>query len=303
MAGMGRFDVIVMADWSAASSPTTGKDSIWVAVTEAATGEVQVRNHPTRHAARTALAELLDEAAGRRVLVGFDVPFGYPAGSVRGLLGPAAVPNARTMWRHLARSVHDDERNRNDRFEVAAAMNRASGAASGPFWGRPRGADVPGLSPTKDHGYPVRTHAGPLEEFRACERALLDAGKRPFSVWQLAYAGAVGGQAIVGIPTVHALCRDPRSSRRALVWPFDTGLVRDPTLGRPDAIVFAEIWPGAFDLDLSIHDVRDAAQVIGTVTHLAALDAQDRLGRLFAPTVREERVRDVVAEEAWILGA
>ncbi|MGH7055068.1 MAG: cobalamin biosynthesis protein, partial [Stellaceae bacterium] len=84
------FDTFAMVDWSAASAPKQGRDSIWVCW-HGPRGE-RFDNPPTRHAARTLLAELLAEALGRgeRVLIGFDFPFGYPAGLAArlGLAGP-----------------------------------------------------------------------------------------------------------------------------------------------------------------------------------------------------------------------
>lgn len=74
------FDAHVMVDWSAASVPRTGRDSIWVCW-HGADGE-SLENPSTRHAAKALLAGRLAAAAarGERVLVGFDFPFGYPTG-------------------------------------------------------------------------------------------------------------------------------------------------------------------------------------------------------------------------------
>ena len=76
---MAHFDRYVMVDWSAASVPTRGKDSIWLGL--AARGAATtVENIPTRSAAVQRLREAVREtlAAGERLLVGFDFPFGYP---------------------------------------------------------------------------------------------------------------------------------------------------------------------------------------------------------------------------------
>ena len=74
------FDTYVMVDWSAASVPRTGRDSIWICW-HAPDGEKLV-NPATRQNAKLILAEWLATAvsSGQRVLMGFDFPFGYPAG-------------------------------------------------------------------------------------------------------------------------------------------------------------------------------------------------------------------------------
>ena len=103
--------------------PRTGRDSIWICWIDAA-GERLV-NPATRHAAKTLLAEWLATAMSRnaRVLMGFDFPFGYPAGFAArlGLSGPPW----RAVWDEIARLVSDDEHNLNNRFDVAAALNEA----------------------------------------------------------------------------------------------------------------------------------------------------------------------------------
>jgi hypothetical protein len=90
---------------------------------------------------------------------------------------------------------------------------------------------------------------------------------------------------------------------RSVVWPFETGLTTDPTGGRADIIVHAEIWPSAIPVDLTRHAVKDAAQVIGLCEHLATLDAMDELAVQFAPELDAQTARMVVDEEGWIVGA
>jgi hypothetical protein len=121
-------------------------------------------------------------------------------------------------------------------------------------------------------------------------------------VWQLYGNGSVGSQALVGIPVVAALCADPALRARSQVWPFTTGLTDDPTGGRADAIVHAEIWPASITFDGSLHTVRDAAQVLGLARQLDALDGSGALGACFAPPMPEALERTVVEEEGWILG-
>ena len=78
--------------------------------------EAKTANHPTR---RTAEAWLLDQlvqavAAHERVLLGFDFPYGYPAGFARAL----DVTGWSGVWEYLDQQIHDDAKNRNNRFDV-----------------------------------------------------------------------------------------------------------------------------------------------------------------------------------------
>src|SRR5215469_11320498 len=79
------FDSYIIVDWSAARTPKTGRDSIWIC-RHSPDGETVV-NPSTRLKARLLLAEMLNEAMakGQRVVAGFDFPFGYPAGFARRL--------------------------------------------------------------------------------------------------------------------------------------------------------------------------------------------------------------------------
>ena len=300
----GLFDVFVMVDWSASSVPRCGRDSIWSATLDVVTGEVDVVNHRTRWAAGAALKDVLVGATERRVLVGLDVPFGYPVGFAACLPGPAA--NWRAMWSFLTAEVRDDERNRNNRFELAARLNElvaaGSGGTTGPFWGCPATQRSRSLDPRKAHRFPVPGPAGPIEEFRLAERRCFETGRRPLSVWQTAYAGSVGSQALLAIPVISRLVDDPDLAERSEVWPFTTGLTHDPTGGRDDVVVHAEIWPSAFELERDLHEVKDAAQVMTVCRRLAEADAAGRLGGWFAPDVDADDVERVVTEEGWILG-
>lgn len=294
------FDLVVIVDWSSASIPKRGRDSIWWAALEVATGRLHgPHNHPTRAEACAQLHGWLVRASGQRVLVGFDFPYGYPVGTA---MAWGVVPSWRGVWALLDELVHDDERNRNDRFAVAAELNARVGPGPGPFWGCPASQAAPRLSVRKAPGFPHRGERAVLAEYRVCELAMRNAGRQVFSEWQLYGAGSVGGQALVGIPWLRRLVVAPDLAPRSEVWPFTTGLVADPTGGRDDVIVHAEIWPGIIELDPSLHPVRDAAQVLGLCRHLAELDRAGLLGGLLAPAVPEEHATAVVTQEGWILG-
>ena len=294
------FDAFVMVDWSASATPKSGADSIWVASLDVKSGATTLVNHRTRALAERALRSRLIEFPARRVLVGFDFPLGYPLGFAR-LLG-AGHGDWATVWRYLAGSIVDDERNANNRFDVADHMNAWAGPTPGPFWGCPPTRSTPILRPRKDARFPVATVVGELREYRISERRLRDRGLRPFSTWQLYGNGSVGSQALVGIPVVARLRADRDLARRSQVWPFTTGCDSNPTAGLRNAIVHAEIWPGLVPLDRGRHPVKDAAQVIAVCEHLARLDRDGGLGGCFAPALTDAERVAVVREEGWILG-
>lgn len=307
---MGRlFDLVVVVDWSAAARPTTGADSIWFCTHDVRAGVTTMpENPPTRHEAFTALEALLVSRAAPRILVGFDFPFGYPRGFAHAAGLSGSSPAWSAVWQHLRITVRDRPDNTNNRFEVASALNASIGDGVGPFWGTGSASDVtPWLSRTKFPGFPHRLDPrrpdDALVEHRVAEQTMRSPGRRPFSVWQLTGAGSVGSQAITGIPIVGALRTQAQFAERAVVWPFETGLCIDPTLGRRDAIVFAEVWPSSIHVDRTRHPVKDAAQVISLAEHLAALDRSGHLGSQFAPALDPEEAAVVVAEEGWILGA
>lgn len=91
------FDAYLMVDWSARSEPARGADSIWWALIERRDGAAALlrRENPSlRAAAVEQLATMLAalSAEGRRSLVGFDFPFGYPAGFAAALGLDGAPP-------------------------------------------------------------------------------------------------------------------------------------------------------------------------------------------------------------------
>ena len=277
------FDDVVIVDWSASSSPKTGHDSIWIGHVDSES-ESAVNIATRGQALRTVADRLVELArAGRRVLVGFDFPYGFPRGTVErlGLEAGDDAPWLR-LWNELTRLISDGPTNANNRFEVAAELN-ARGAC---FWGKPTTspADVP---PTKQ---PFT-----LPEFRATENALRSAARHPKSVWQLSGAGSVGSQALLGIPIVRALRFDSRLVDISRVWPFETGFA----LPADVQVVHAEIWPGVVQPDATVHPVADARQVITLGRHFRSASKRE-LERSFAPPGGDD---GALAEEGWILGA
>jgi hypothetical protein len=169
----GLFDHYVIVDWSAASRPKTGRDSIWICH-RGAHGE-RCDNPPTRHLAKRHLADILAAATGRgeRVLLGFDFPFGYPEGFVA-RLGLAGTP-WRALWDEIALLLHDDEDNGNDRFEVGATLNQRVSGKRFPFWGCPPKKGGEFLGP-RHH----RAHTGdePMKERRLIDEWMVGAQPR-----------------------------------------------------------------------------------------------------------------------------
>lgn len=268
-----RFDTIVMVDWSGGNDRglKPKKDAIWVGVARGGEPEMPIylRN---RQVAETWLTDLFEaeRAAGRRVLAGFDFPFGYPEGVAAHVTG-RADPFA--LWHWLEARIEDAPKS-NNRWQVAGAMN-ALYPGTGPFWGNGTKTDVADL-PRKGR---ARDGHG-VSEWRQVERA----AKGTFSVWQLAGAGAVGSQVLVGLPVLARL----RRRFGATTWPFEA----------PNApLVLVEIWPSLLNDVVKAQcadtgEIRDAVQVRLLSKALSALP-EDQLAAMLA-------VRS--AEEGWILG-
>jgi len=122
------------------------------------------------------------------------------------------------------------------------------------------------------------------------------------AVWQLAYAGSVGGQTLTGIPRLEALRHHPWLAGQVRVWPFETGL--KPLAKASDwRILLAEIYPGLLT-SLPADEIKDCAQVKALARHFAALDGEGRLSKMFAgdPALSAEERRVAETEEGWILG-
>ena len=113
------FDRFVVVDWSAHSTPKRGRDSIWIAVVDG--GGLSVSNPSTRVAAQQCLVELIASDPSTRTMIGVDFSLGYPAGTAEAL-GLEGCP-WHSMGDLLSGSIIDDDRNVNNRFEVASALN------------------------------------------------------------------------------------------------------------------------------------------------------------------------------------
>jgi precorrin-8X/cobalt-precorrin-8 methylmutase len=284
------FDTFVIVDWSAANVPRLGRDSIWACRRDGA--DETLVNPPTRRAAQALIADWLAATLdkGRRVLLGFDFPFGYPAGFAA-RLGLSGTP-WRAVWDEIARLIEDDENNRNNRFDVASAFNHRVSGGGFPFWGCP-------AAPIRAHlqGKHHRRHASD----GLAERRLVDIyipSAQP--CWKLLGTGSVGGQALTGIPVARALRDDPRWRRHTEVWPFETGL-RPP---EASGVVMAEVYPSLWAVKPGADETKDAAQVRAVARFLAERDEAGELAALFAgdPALPPAQRRQIENEEAWTLG-
>ncbi len=303
---MSAFDAYLMVDWSGGSVPARGPDSIWIAEARRHRASVEIReplNAPTRALAAAHLAGAIDShiTAGRRVLVGFDFAFGYPSGFARalGLRGPA--PAWRRTWAELSGLVEDDHDNCNNRWHVAARLNRRLGRRPGPFWNCPAQAAGTALGATRPV-FPYRAGRRlSLDEYRAVDRQLRATGRFVQSVWKLYTTGSVGSQTLLGIPRVAALRFDARRADVSRVWPFEAS---SPGRRRP-FVLHVEIWPGLVVLERGLHPVKDAAQVLTMVRWLAAGDAAGELNTALDGPRRlaEQHGARCLDEEGWILGA
>lgn len=273
-------DLVAVVDWSASSAkPRTRPqaDAIWIGIASAS--GVETRYLPSRHIAEQAILALVDrcETDGQRLLLGFDFPMGYPQGFAARLTGQAHAP---AVWEWLAHAIEDGPDNRNNRFAVADEINRRLGPP-GPFWGRPASQPHPHLPPTKTVDYAALG----LAERRLVERLVPSA--QP--VWKLYTTGAVGSQALMGLPLIHRLSQRPGVA----VWPF----------AMQDApVTVAEIYPSllapAVRAASTSGTIKDEIQVRLLSRALHALGRAGALAPLLsAPPPEAQR------EEGWILGA
>jgi len=272
---MSKLDTVIMVDWSARSTPSPRrrtKDAIYLA--EVSPGLRCVSYCRTREAAERLLIARLDAALaeGRRVLAGFDFPFGYPRGFAEALTGKADVF---AVWDWLSAAVTDDARNANNRLEVAGWIN-ARFPQPGPFWSHPVGK-IP------DH-VPFRKPAH--ESFPFAERRRVETVARGASTcFQLYGNGAVASQALLGLPMLHRLrqCYGPALAVR----PFEA---------QDAPIVLAEVYPSILSAEIRRRqrpgEILDAAQVRVLAAGFARLEA----GCL------DRMLREGDAEEGWIAG-
>jgi len=292
---MSVFDAYLMVDWSAANTPNRGKDSIWLGLTVRGRQGLRLthlENPATRASATERIIQLAvnNRRQGRRILIGFDFPFGFPVGTANAL-GKRGLP-WRNIWQELEDRLVDHDDNSNNRFDVAEGLNAALTGEAFPFWGLSREEVRPFLvrRNRRPHG------VGDLAERRLCDIRI--PSTQP--VWKLAGAGSVGSQVITGIPRVWQIRRDPRIAFECHIWPFETGLRFDSRA----AIILAEVYPSLVPPRVIKGRPKDAGQVAAIGRRYAELDAAGALAPLFEgdPSLPSHVKQQIESEEAWILG-
>ncbi|APX12287.1 hypothetical protein [Tateyamaria omphalii] len=274
---MTSFDTILVADWSAGKRRPArpSKDAIWLGIARSGVADAPIYCR-SRQEAEAQITQIIEDevAAGRRLLLTFDFPFGYPRGLARQITG-SDDPFA--LWDWISARITDAPDGSNNRYAVAEEMNDKFDGP-GPLWGKPNQTDWPGV-PYRKAGIVYDT----VPERRACDLA----AKAASSCFQLAFPPTVGGQILMGLPTLNRL----RARPNVAVWPFE-----DWT----DApVVLAEIWPGLIEPAVKAAQtdaIRDAVQVRLLATALSRLPAATLLAWM-------TDLPDAAREEAWILGA
>lgn len=298
------FDSFIMVDWSAASKPASGKDSIWIgALAPDARLRLKFRaaNPETREKAFQQLKELIQRLVGRgdRILLGFDFPLGYPKGTAAALGLKSKDAAWVAMHEFLCKEMKDKPDNTNNRFALAARMNRLISDGPFPFWGCPKRDELTTLSVKKPRDH----EKGDVAEYRLTEKeAIKQKLGRPQPVWKVAYAGAVGGQSLTGIPVLHKLQAEIEGFK---IWPFEMPLApmtRDDLDGVN--VVATEIYPSMRPTVVGDREIRDEAQVRIIAEFFAELDEKQRLGALFEgpKDASKTKISTVSGEEGWILG-
>jgi len=273
------FEAVIMFDWSGGKDrgPTPKPDAIW-SCAGTCDGLERPMYHRNRQVAMIWLRERLESeiSAGRRVIVGFDFPFGYPSGFAKALTGRA---DPLALWDWIAANLEDGPTGSN-RYALASRIN-AGFPGVGPFWFNGSREDLPHL-PKQGR---LRQGHGMAEKRLAEHHA-----KGTFSGWQLGGAGAVGSQAITGIAALCQLRRDLPGLCR--VWPFET---------EEAPVTLVEIWPSlagsAVSEAMQPGEVKDAAQVRLLAETVLRLDESGTLARLLFDVPVQART-----EEGWILG-
>ncbi|SDX84668.1 gephyrin-like molybdotransferase Glp [Citreimonas salinaria] len=270
---MSRFDLCVVVDWSARSTPSPARDSadsIWIGA--AGRDGVTCHYRRTRMSAMATLESIFDEALskGQRVLAGFDFPFAYPRGFAQAIAG---TDDPLALWSALADRIQDAPDNANNRFAVAADINRRF-SGNGPYWGRPTTLGLPDL-PANKAGY-----LNPFAEKRGCERAK---GAQP--TWKLTGVGSVGSQALLGVPRLQALRQ--RYGDQLAVRPFED---------RDAPITLVEVFPSLIADTIAAlaepDEIKDRAQVRVLAGALHALPGE----------TLDAMTREGDPVEGWILG-
>jgi hypothetical protein len=296
------FGAYIIVDYSAAEGKKTGASSVWIGVVKR---DVRFRltyesfNPATRAEAYGLLKEILADLhkRGDRVFMGFDFALGLPRGTAKALKLETAQPWA-AIWRFLQQNIVDKPDNTNNRFAVAAKINRLMTDDAYPFWGCPKSSAQKWLGPLKPASF------GEFPELRLTEEAARRVRKTATkSLWQMHGAGVVGGQTLLGIVMVKQLTDSLGGTAR--VWPFETGFfnLSLETLAGANTVI-AEIYPSLYPGEALAGEVKDATQVRLTSHVFAEFDDKGQFSKLFdAPkSLNEDELLIASQQEGWILG-
>lgn len=294
------FDGYLVVDWSANSRPKTGKDSIWwchLSCSQQRHAKIEICNPSTRLEAFHQIRSILYnyKISRRRILLGMDFSYGYPQGFAGRLLSDDAQP-WKAVWRYFHEHIADNAANKNNRFDVATALNRRLTRNKAPFWGCPVSWQSPYLSMRR----PAEALRQDFKEFRMAEQKC-----SAQSVWKLLYAGSVGSQVLTGLPYLYQLITDNIMSEVSRVWPFETGLrALDCEILQDVIVLHAEVYPSLIEVKASPGEIKDRLQVQALAHHFATLDETGGLNELFAglQTLTNTERGIVEQEEGWILG-
>ncbi|MFW8595594.1 gephyrin-like molybdotransferase Glp [Cribrihabitans neustonicus] len=277
---MSAFDTVLVVDWSAAKRrpKRESRDAIWLGVARGGVAEPPVYCR-SRQEAEAWISDFFarERAAGRRVLAGFDFPFACPKGFARRITG-SDDPFA--LWAWLEARIEDSVDGSNNRFDVAAEMNRAF-PGKGPFWGKPEEGRWPDI--------PYRK--GGIGYAEVAERRQADlAAKAASSCFQLFFNPTVGSQMLMGLPVLQRL----RQAHGPAVWPFEPA--------EDTAVVFAELWPGLIEPAVKAalaaadeDEIRDRVQV-RLLSQALSRHPREEMAEMLGTFPPEAR------EEGWILG-
>ncbi|MEM8592575.1 MAG: hypothetical protein AAGF13_08620, partial [Pseudomonadota bacterium] len=116
------WDKIMVVDWSGGGDrgPRPVKDAIWIGSARAGAAE-EPEYARNRVVAEARITEHIEEAlaAGERLLIGFDFPFGYPAGFAKAVVG---TNDPLALWADFAQRLPASVEGR-ERVQVAADLN------------------------------------------------------------------------------------------------------------------------------------------------------------------------------------
>ena len=294
------FGAYVIVDYSAAEGKKTGESSLWIGVMKRDVRfrlSYEAHNPATRAEGLALLRGLLADLKkrGDRVFLGLDFALAFPRGTAK-KLALKGEPWA-GLWEFLAKNIVDKPDNSNNRFQVAAKMNRLMTDEAYPFWGGPKSAAQKWLSTLKPETL------GDFPELRLTEEALRKSkAATPKSLWQMHGAGVAGGQAMLGIAAVRGLLAEAGGGK---VWPFETGFgAIDEEALDGVSVLAAEIYSDLYAGTAQGAEIKDATAVRLTAEAIADLDDKGQLGALFvAPkALKEAQVPVAEKEEGWILG-